>query len=96
MLNHRHHTRRFLVGLSLSSAVLLAGCSDDNIAEPELHPVESSEENTDEATSSTTVTTIFETETEEEQAEEEPKGREECVTNSASPEIHKATAEVNE
>lgn len=96
MLNHRHHTRRLIVGLSLSSAVLLAGCSDDNIAEPELHPVESSAENTDEATSSTTVTTIFETETEEEHAEEEPKTHEECDTNSASPEIHKAAAEANE
>lgn len=97
MLNHSQSTRRLIVGLSLSSAVLLAGCSDDNIAEPDLHPVESSAENTDEATSSTTVTTIFETETEEEQTEkEEPKTHEECDTNSASPEIHKAAEEANE
>lgn len=97
MLNHRQYTRRFLAGLSFSCAVFLAGCSDDTIAEPPLQSVDSSAKATDGATSSTTITTLFETETEAEQSkQEEPEEHEECDTDPASPEIHKAAEEANE
>ncbi|MDN8594900.1 MULTISPECIES: LppP/LprE family lipoprotein [unclassified Corynebacterium] len=99
MLNHRQYTRRFLAGLSFSCAVFLAGCSDDTIAEPPLQSVDSSVKATDGATSSTTITTLFETETETEAGQseqEEPEKHEECDTDPASPEIHKAVDEANE
>ena len=105
MLNDDHrspHTliRTILAGLTVSGAVLLAGCGNsEEIAEPVLQTVEPSEAKDGDAASSTTVSTIVETVEDEAEREEEPKDNKDhkdCDADPASPEIHKATAEVNE
>lgn len=90
--------RRILAGLSLSGVVLLAGCGNDEIAEPPLKPLETTAQSTEETPDSTTVTSVVETESEAEDSEtsEKPKAKSECVTDPATPEIHKAVAEANE
>lgn len=92
--------RRILAGLALSSPVLLAACSGgDDLAEPVLQPAENTAENNQDSPARTTVTTVPETEEEESQHSEEsekPEAQEECDTDPASPEIHRAVDEVNE
>lgn len=96
----RSTARRIFAGLALSSAGVLAGCASEELAEPELTPVETAAESTQEEPPSTTVTAVSETDAEESESENadesgEAKG-EECDTDPASPEIHRAVEEVNE
>lgn len=103
MTQHRRWPRstaqRILAGLSLSGVVALSGCASEELAEPELKPVETTAESAHEEPPSTTVTTVSETEKEESEyseESEEPEEQEECDTDPASPEIHRAVDEVNE
>lgn len=85
---------RICAGMALSGAVFLAGCSNgesSDLAEPSLEVTGSQADRAadDSAAESTVEVTTTQTEREKE-------GEKDCNTDPSAPEIHKATAEVNE